>query len=264
MDGRPAADGARSVPRVPRGPRRQASDVPPDVVAALQRALSVEPPSVVHKATSALQRAVDAYDGGRYQDALRIARTAADLAPEVAATRQVAGLAAYRSGRWRDAIRHLQAYREITGDQSLVPQLMDSARAAGRRSRVRALWTEVRQSSPEPEVLAEARIVAAACLADEGSLDGAISLLAGAGAGRSVRNPADRHIRQWYVLADLYERAGDVPAARQLFTRVVRADPDAYDALERLEALGSDHPRHHPPRRRQRAGGPADDPPPAG
>lgn len=240
---------------VHRAPRRQPSVVPPDVVAALQRALSVEPPAVVRKATGALQRAVDAYDGGRYQDALRIARVAADLAPEVAATRQVAGLAAYRAGRWRDAIRHLQAYRELTGDQSLVPALMDSARAAGRRTRVRALWTEVRQSSPEPEVLAEARIVAAASLADEGLLGGAISLLAGAGAGRSVRNPAERHIRQWYVLADLYERAGDVPAARQLFSRVVRVDPDAYDAAERLAGLGPEPPRHRPARHRPRSGG---------
>jgi hypothetical protein len=45
-------------------------------------------------------------------------------------------------------------------------------------------------------------------------------------------------VRQWYVLADLYERSGDVPRARELFTRVALADPGAYDVDDRLEELG--------------------------
>ncbi len=67
---------------------------------------------------------------------------------------------------------------------------------------------------------------------------GAIALLVDAGAGRLVRNPSDRHVRQWYVLADLTERAGDLAKARELFLRVQSADPDAYDVAERLESLG--------------------------
>ena len=107
------------------------------------------------------------------------------------------------------------------------------------------MWTELRQRSPEPEVLAEARIVAAGSLADRGDLDGAISLLAGAGAAKALRNPADRHLRQWYALGDLYERAGDLPRAREFFLRVLRADPDAYDVADRLEALGPDRSRRN-------------------
>ncbi|MGH8987732.1 MAG: tetratricopeptide repeat protein, partial [Acidimicrobiales bacterium] len=60
----------------------------------------------------------------------------------------------------------------------------------------------------------------------------------GAGAARALRNPSDRHLRQWYALADLYERAGDLPRARELFQRVARADAGAYDVAERLDALG--------------------------
>ena len=45
-------------------------------------------------------------------------------------------------------------------------------------------------------------------------------------------------MRQWYVLADLYERSGDVARARELFTRVAIADPGAYDVDDRLEDLG--------------------------
>ena len=54
-------------------------------------------------------------------------------------------------------------------------------------------------------------------------------MLATAGASKALRNPSNRHIRQWYLLADLYERAGDVPRARELFERVLRVDREAYD-----------------------------------
>jgi hypothetical protein len=39
-------------------------------------------------------------------------------------------------------------------------------------------------------------------------------------------------------LADLCERAGDAPRARELFRRVVAVDPGLADAAERLQALG--------------------------
>ena len=40
-----------------------------------------------------------------------------------------------------------------------------------------------------------------------------------------------------YALADLHERAGDLPRARQLFTVVAAADPDMGDVAARLRAL---------------------------
>ncbi len=117
---------------------------------------------------------------------------------------------------------------------------MDCQRALHKPKKVAELWSELRQSSPEPDVLAEGRIVAAASLADTGDLNGAIAMLATAGAAKALRNPSDRHIRQWYLLADLYERAGDLPRAREYFERVRRADPDAYDVADRLRGLGPD------------------------
>ncbi len=98
-------------------------------------------------------------------------------------------------------------------------------------------------------MLAEGRIVAAASLADTGDLNGAISMLATAGATKALRNPSDRHIRQWYLLADLYERAGDVPRAREYFERVLRADAQAYDVADRLRGLG---PERRPRAKRSR------------
>jgi len=43
---------------------------------------------------------------------------------------------------------------------------------------------------------------------------------------------------QWYALADLYERAGDLPRARELFARVASFSPvQLFDTEERLTAL---------------------------
>jgi tetratricopeptide (TPR) repeat protein len=156
----------------------------------------------------------------------------------VAAITKVAGLASYRLGRWRDGIKYLEIYAQTSGDIEQTPALMDCYRAMGRTLRVSELWTELRHASATTEVMAEARIVGAGALADTGDLGGAISLLAGSGSAKALRNPAERHLRQWYALGDLYERAGDVPRARDLFTRVAQVDRDAYDVRTRLESLG--------------------------
>jgi len=115
---------------------------------------------------------------------------------------------------------------------------MDCHRALGRPKRVEALFEELRQGSPDPEVLSEGRLVLAGTRADNGDLQSAVALLVDAGAGRLVRNPAERHLRQWYVLGDLMERSGDLAKARELFLRVRAVDPDAYDVGDRLESLG--------------------------
>jgi tetratricopeptide (TPR) repeat protein len=201
-----------------------------------------------------LERALDAYERGRYPEAARLASAVADETPGVTGVREVAGLAAYRAGRWRAAVKHLNAFGARTDDVSHVPALMDCYRALGQSRRVAELWSELRHRSPGPDVLAEARMVAAGALADRGDLQGAIEVLASGGAAKSLRNPGDRHIRQWYALADLYERSGDLPRARELFTRVQRADPEAYDVVQRLEALGAPQRRPSRPRTRKGAG----------
>jgi tetratricopeptide (TPR) repeat protein len=97
------------------------------------------------------------------------------------------------------------------------------------------VWRELREASPGADLVAEGRIVAAGCRADQGDLAGAITLLAKA--ARKPGKPQDRHLRQWYALADLYERAGDVPRARDLFNRVASIDSEAFDVKGRLRAL---------------------------
>jgi tetratricopeptide (TPR) repeat protein len=245
----PTGEGVTTPTGAPTGVRRadrttsRAALLPADVAAAIRKAADTATAHHREVLVAKMADALVAYDRHRFEEALRLARQVAAEAPAVPAVRELAGLAAYRAQRWRDAVRNLQAYFELTEDTSQVPALMDAHRALGKARRVAELWSELRHLSPTADVLSEARIVAAASLADRGDLRGAIDLLTGAGAARSLRNPSDRHLRQWYALADLYERAGDVPAARELFERVARVDPEAYDVVDRLTALGPERPR---------------------
>jgi hypothetical protein len=52
------------------------------------------------------------------------------------------------------------------------------------------------------------------------------------------KKPKEYHLRQWYVLGDLYDRSGDVVAARRFFGLVASVDAEFADVLERLRSLG--------------------------
>lgn len=158
-------------------------------------------------------------------------------APGAVSIRELYGLTLYRLGRWKDAIRELRAVGELSGSVDQHPVIADSERALGHHEAVAELWSELRRAGAGSDVLAEGRLVMAGSLSDRGHIAEAISLLEPA-ANREIRKPLDRHVRQWYLLADLYERAGDVPRAREYFRRVVAADPEMSDAAERLAVLG--------------------------
>jgi tetratricopeptide (TPR) repeat protein len=187
------------------------------------------------KLAARIADATYAYERERYQDARRILRPLADEVPGSAAVRELYGLVLYRMGQWAQAARHLEAYRQLTGSSDQHPVLADCYRALRRYADADAIWAELRDASPSGDLVAEGRIVAAGSLADRGDLAGAIAILERS--GRQVGRPQFRHIRQWYALADLYERAGNIPRARELFTRVAAADPDAFDVRQRLRAL---------------------------
>ena len=226
----------------------QRHSLPPEIAADIRNAADVATVRHREHLVERAESAYGAYERGRYQDAMRAIKPVTDEAPGVAAVRELAGLAAYRCGRWRSAAGHLEAFGRLSDSREHLPVLMDCQRALHKPKKVAALWAELRQSSPDPDVLAEGRIVAAASLADSGDLNGAIAMLSTAGASKSLRNPSERHVRQWYLLADLYERAGDVPKAREYFERVFRTDPEAYDVAERLRGLGPERKPRSPRR----------------
>jgi hypothetical protein len=183
-----------------------------------------------------LSRAADAVSAGHDRDAMRILRPLRDQYPDAAAIRELLGLCHYRIGQYPAAAKELGAFADLTGSVEQHPVLMDCARAQKKWAKVSELWDELAAASPSAALVAEGRIVMAGSLADRGRLRDAIALLERRGG--NVKRPAEHQLRVWYVLADLSERAGDLPRARELFDRIRRADPSFADVAERLLTLG--------------------------
>lgn len=183
-----------------------------------------------------LTNGAEAYSAERYEEARKALRIVAGEAPSAASVRELYGLTLYRLGRWAAAVDELEAFRSMTGSTEQNPVLADCYRALRRYADVDEVWRELREASPSADLVTEGRIVAAGALADRGELAEALELL-----GRRFEPPAraqEHHVRRAYALADLYERAGDLPHARRLFQRVQGFDPDYADVADRLASLG--------------------------
>ena len=138
-------------------------------------------------------------------------------------------------GRFKEAAKELEAFRELADSAEQNPVLADCYRALERWADVEELWDELAGASPGAEVVNEGRIVMAGALADQGDLDGAVRLLERG--WKRPSKPRDHHLRRGYALADLYERSGDLPRARALFDWVVTHDREFVDARRRLRSL---------------------------
>jgi tetratricopeptide (TPR) repeat protein len=247
----------RSAPKRPRPPRDDIAPEPPaalagegdpDVVAAeraiagadREASLDEELRSALGatRAARAQQRMKDAGEAfrrGRFEEARRVLRPLAESAPRASALRELYGLTLYRLGRWKPAVVELEAFRTLTGSVEQHPVLADSYRALRRYDEVEQLWEELSMASPSSELVAEGRIVAAGALADQGRLDEALKLLEPG--VKPIRKAKPHHLRVAYALADLYERAGDMPRARELFQRVATSDPEFIDVQSRIQGL---------------------------
>ena len=182
-----------------------------------------------------LKLAQVALERERYSEAKRIAKSLTKELSGVAAVHEVIGLASYRMGQWRDATAALELARSLRIRTEDMPVLADCYRAQRRWSDCDAVWAELKELSPSPEVMAEGRMVVAGSLADRGELKDAIDLML-----RVVEIPRrvhEHHLKQWYVLGDLYDRAGNVQKAREFFQRVALHDTEFADVSERLKAL---------------------------
>ncbi|MCB1031828.1 MAG: tetratricopeptide repeat protein [Acidimicrobiales bacterium] len=188
-----------------------------------------------NRANDKLRDAAHAFERERYDESRLLLRPIAEAAPRATAVRELLGLTYYRLGRWKDAVKELEAFRELSRTAEQNPVLADCYRALGRHREVDELWEELREASPNAELVTEGRIVTAGSLADRGDLPNAIALLARS--QRGVKRPQVHHLRQAYALGDLYEKAGEVARARETFRWVVELDPDFADVAERASNL---------------------------
>jgi hypothetical protein len=222
--GRPDAADAAAQP--------EALPLEDEVRAELARAL---PKSRVPNAEAKLADAARAFRRERFADAARILRPLAERAPGAAPVRELNGLTLYRQGKWRSAAKELEAFRQLSGSTEQHPVLADCYRALHQWRAVDDLWEELRQASPSADLVAEGRIVTAGALADQDRLPAAIRLLEQG--WKRPKRPQLHHLRRGYALADLYERAGEVARARELFGWVAAHDGGETGADERVRSL---------------------------
>jgi tetratricopeptide (TPR) repeat protein len=186
-------------------------------------------------AVRAFEEAVGLLERDRATAAVAAAMRAKNLSPRSGAVREVLGMALYRAERFRDALRELQAYRRITGRLDQNHLIADCYRALGSPEKAVDPAREALRARLPDDVRAEAAIVGASALADLGRFTEALSMLrASPTSGRLSR---DFDLRVWYVSGDILERAGRQAEAADEFRRIVRHDPGAFDAAERLARL---------------------------
>ena len=221
----------------PRRRTRPAADPAPidlaeEVRAQLAKAL---PNARRERVERRLAEAAEHFEADRFADAARILRKLTDEAPTVPAVRELYGLTLYRQEKWRAAAKELEAQRQLTRSADQLPVLADCYRALRQWALVEECWGEIREVSPSAEVVTEGRIVMAGALADRDRLVDAIRLLEQNWS--FPKRPQLHHLRRAYALADLYERAGEVPKARDLFGRIRGVDGDFADVTARLRSL---------------------------
>jgi len=188
------------------------------------------------RAAAAFQEAVELLERGKDEKAAAAARRAKEMASRSGAVRELLGMALYRSGRYRDALRELQAYRRMTGRVDQNHLIADSLRALGEPEKAVAPAREAMRARIPAEVRAEAAVVGASALADLRRFDEALSMLKAFPTEPSRARDFD--LRVWYTTGDVLARAGRKAEAAEHFRRVMRHDPAAYDAAERLAQLG--------------------------
>jgi tetratricopeptide (TPR) repeat protein len=151
--------------------------------------------------------------------------------------REVLGMALYASGRFREAVSELLAYRRMSGRQDQNHVIADGYRALGAPEKGLPFIREALTVPLPADVRAELFVVGASALADMGRFDEALALLSGYTHDEGV--VAEPDLRVWYVTADVLDRAGRPAEAADAFRRVLHHDAEIFDAEQRLAAIES-------------------------
>ncbi len=173
---------------------------------------------------------------GDPEQSYRYSQAARHYAARIGVVREVSGIAAYKTGRWTEALAELRAARRLTGRNDYLALMADAERGLGRLDRALEVV-----HSPEAKRLPRAaqielRIVESGIRRDQGLADAAALAL-------QVPELTDGKLRPWsarlfYAYGDALLAAGRKEAAREAFSRAVVADEDEQtDALARLDQL---------------------------
>lgn len=164
------------------------------------------------------------------------AAAAQQMGPRIGATREALGLAAYRTGRYAEALTELRTARRMSGSSAHLPVLADAERGLGRPERAIALAGGPEARSLDRDAQLELRIVAAGARRDLGQPDAAVVTLQ-VPELRSVQATPGL-VRLRYAYADALLAAGRGDEAEAWFARAAESDLEGEtDAGERLAEL---------------------------
>ncbi len=158
------------------------------------------------------------------------------LAARVGIVRETGGIAAYRAGKWAEALADLRAARRLTAQGSYLPLMADCERALGRPDRALALVTDPQTQELSRDTQIELRIVESGIRRDQGFPEAAVVAL-------QVPELTDGRLRAgsarlFYAYADALLDAGRPDEARYWFGRAAAAGDDGEtDAAERADDL---------------------------
>jgi tetratricopeptide (TPR) repeat protein len=164
------------------------------------------------------------------------AQAAKRLAARVDVVREACGIAAYRTGRWADALSELRAARRMSGRDDYLPIMADCERALGRLDRALALVREAKPEGLNRAMQIELHIVESGIRRDQGLGDAAVLAL-------QVPELTSGRLRPWsarlfYAYADALLTAGRADEARDAFARAAAADSRGEtDAADRLAEI---------------------------
>jgi tetratricopeptide (TPR) repeat protein len=170
--------------------------------------------------------------------AFELAIQARKLAARVGVVRETAGVAAYRAGRWADALAELRTARRLTGRVSYLPLMADAERALGRADRALALIHDPDSRQLDRATQIELAIVESGIRRDQGRAAAGAVVLQVPELTDGLRHPWSA--RLFYAYADALYDVGRMDEAREWFGRAAAADPDeGTDAAERYEIMDS-------------------------
>jgi tetratricopeptide (TPR) repeat protein len=170
------------------------------------------------------------------EQAYQYAQAARHLASRIGMVREVAGIAAYRTERWAEALAELRAARRMTGRNDYLAVMADSERALGRLDRALEVVhsPEARRLPRDAQI--ELRIVESGIRRDQGLAEAAVLVL-------QVPELTDGRQHPWsarlfYAYAEALLAADRTEAARQAFGKAIEADPEGEtDAIDRLDEV---------------------------
>ncbi len=170
------------------------------------------------------------------EQAYQYAQAARHYASRIGVVREVAGIAAYRTERWAEALAELRAARRMTGRNDYLAVMADAERALGRLDRALELVhsPEARRLPKGAQI--ELRIVESGIRRDQGLADAAVLALQVPELRDGRMHPFSA--RLWYAYAEALLAAGRSDEARQAFGKAIEFDPEGEtDAIDRLDEV---------------------------